>query len=96
MKLLTIDEIKQTALPIFKAAGINHSAIVGSYARGEENSKSDIDFLVTFPNNTTLMDIVRLKRVLENTLNKEVDLISMNALSPMIKDSLIANQYPIL
>ncbi len=96
MKIITVSEIKQIALPIFQEEGIHHSAIVGSYARGEENAESDIDFLVTFPSKTTLMDVTRLKRLLENALQKEVDIISTNAVSPMIKESLIADQYSII
>ena len=96
MKQLTIDEIKEKAVPILKEAGISKSALFGSYVRGEEKENSDIDILVAFPKDTTLIDVVHLKRRLEDHLDKKVDLVSYNAISPLIKDSILKYQYPLL
>lgn len=96
MRQLTIDEIKQKAVPLLKSAGITKSAIFGSYVRGDANETSDIDFLVGFPAEATLLDVVRLQRMLEESLQKKVDLVSYNAISPLIKDSIFKHQYPLL
>lgn len=96
MQQLSIDEIKQKAIPVLKNAGITKSAIFGSYVRGDANEASDIDFLIGFPEEATLLDFVRLKRELEESLQKNVDLVSYNAISPLIKDSIFKHQYPLL
>ncbi len=96
MQQLTIDEIKEKAVPILKEAGISKSALFGSYVRGEEKENSDIDILVAFPEDTTLVDVANLKRRLEDHLDKKVDLVSYNAISPLIRDSILKYQYPLL
>ena len=96
MQKLTVDQIKEKAIPILKEAGITKSALFGSYVRGDENDSSDIDFLVGFPEDATLLDIVRLKRSLQENLQKRVDIVSYNAISPLIKDSILNHQYPLI
>lgn len=96
MQQLTLDEIKTKAIPILKEAGITKSALFGSYVRGDASENSDIDFLINFPTDTTLLDVVRLQRSLQENLQKKVDLVSYNAISPLIKDSIFKYQYPLL
>jgi len=96
MKQLTIDLIKQEAVPILKKAGIKRSSLFGSYVRGEQHENSDIDLLVEYPQNTTLFDIVKLKRNLEDVLGKSVDLVGYNVIKPRIKQFILSEQLPIL
>jgi uncharacterized protein len=96
MQQFTIDHIKHKAIPILKSAGITKSAIFGSYFRGDAKETSDIDFLIAFPEDTTLLDVVRLQRALEEQLQKKVDLVSYNAISPLLKDSILKYQYQLL
>lgn len=42
----TIDEIKTKALPIAIRYGVDELSLFGSYARGEADEKSDLDFLI--------------------------------------------------
>ena len=44
-KVYTIEEIKAKAIPIAKKYGVKKLSLFGSYARGEANSKSDLDFI---------------------------------------------------
>ena len=43
-KVYTIEEIKSKAVPIAKKYGVKKLSLFGSYARGEANKHSDIDF----------------------------------------------------
>lgn len=92
----TLEEIREKALPILKKAAIKKATLFGSYARGDNTEKSDIDILISFPESTTLLDVARLKRQLEDQLQKKVDLVSYNAISPLIRESILKNQYPVL
>lgn len=43
-KVYTIEEIKSKAIPIAKKYGVKKLSLFGSYARGDANKHSDIDF----------------------------------------------------
>ena len=42
----TIEEIKEKAIPIAKKYGVKTLWLFGSYARGEADSESDVDFII--------------------------------------------------
>ncbi len=44
--IYTIDEIKAKSIPIAQKYGIARLGLFGSYARGEQNERSDLDFLI--------------------------------------------------
>lgn len=91
-----VQEIKNKVLPILKEAEIKKAALFGSYVRGDNTEKSDIDILVAFPDSATLLDVAKLQRRLEENLLKKVDIVSYNAISPLIKESVLKYQYPLL
>lgn len=63
----------------------------GSYARGEQTPKSDIDVLVEFVegNSVDLFDFIELEDFLAQQLGIKVDLATMKALKPLIKDQIL-------
>jgi len=63
----------------------------GSYAREEQNEKSDVDILVEFsePNTIDLFDFIELEEFLSKQLGIKVDLVTKGALKPMIKDQIL-------
>ena len=63
----------------------------GSYARGEQKKKSDIDVIVEFsqPNTIDLFDFIELEDFLSKKLGVKVDLVTKSALKPMIKDQIL-------
>ena len=42
----TIDEIREKAVPIARKYGVRRLGLFGSYARGEADDESDLDFLI--------------------------------------------------
>ena len=44
--MFTVEEIKQKSLPIAKKYGVKKLSLFGSYARGDADENSDIDFLI--------------------------------------------------
>ena len=65
--------------------------VFGSFARGEQTPKSDIDILVEFfePNTIDLFDFIRLEEFLSRKLGTKVDLVTKRALKPLIKDQIL-------
>jgi uncharacterized protein len=63
-------------------------AIFGSYARGEAGAKSDIDILVRFARKKSLFEIVRIEGEIRKALRRNVDLVTENAVSPYLADTI--------
>lgn len=60
--------------------------IFGSYARDEADAQSDLDLLVELDYNQPIgLQFIGMKLDLEERLNKAVDLVSANGLSPRIR-----------
>ena len=61
----------------------------GSFARNEQTATSDVDILVEFtkPIGWELFD---LQDLLEQELNRKVDLITINALREQLKDDILS------
>ncbi|AEF95816.1 nucleotidyltransferase family protein [Methanotorris igneus] len=88
----TLNEIKKILLEhkqeLKEKYKVKSIAIFGSYARGEQTEKSDIDILVEFYEPIGLK-IVDLRDYLEEILNIKVDLITKNSIqNPYIKKSI--------
>ena len=65
--------------------------VFGSFARGEQTSKSDVDILVEFkkPNTIDLFDFIDLEDFLSRKLGVKVDLATRNALKPQLKEQIL-------
>jgi len=65
--------------------------IFGSYARGEQNTDSDIDLLVEFEDNTqNLYDLKQqLKAFFRDKLNLEVDICREKYIKPKFRNSIL-------
>lgn len=96
MQTLTIDTIKQKAIPVLKKAGVTRSALFGSYVRGEQQEHSDIDFLVEYPPHIDLFAIGELKENLEEALGKNVDLVGYSSIKTDLKKYILQEQLQIL
>lgn len=95
---MDIQTIKQKTIPILRRHGITKAAIFGSYARGEQSKKSDIDILIEYPpgSKKTLFDLIDLKEELKDALQKDIDLVTEKALSRLIKDAILREKQVIL
>ena len=65
--------------------------LFGSYVRGEQTEKSDLDVLVTFsePNNVDLFKFIELRLLLKDELGVNVDLIEKDTLKPRLKGQIL-------
>lgn len=60
--------------------------IFGSYARGEEGHKSDIDILVDFDKDANLFHLVGLSLFLEEKLHIPVDVVPYDSVREEMKE----------
>ncbi len=64
---------------------VNKAYLFGSRSRGEAEQDSDIDLLIELEDNVDLFQFISIKLQLEKLLNKKIDLVSANGVSPRIK-----------
>jgi predicted nucleotidyltransferase len=63
--------------------------IFGSYTRGKQKEKSDIDVLVEFSEPVGLFKFMDLEEYLQNLFGVKVDLVSRKALKPHIGERIL-------
>lgn len=89
---MTLNEILQNLAQQFTQLrakyGVSKLGVFGSYARGEATAASDVDVLVEF-SRPIGWEIVDLNDELEAVLQKPVDLVTVNALKPQLKDQIL-------
>lgn len=76
--MLTLENIVKLVKPIAKKYHVQEIYLFGSYARGEANVDSDLDFLVYGGENFKLTMIFALAEELRETLNKRVDVFEIH------------------
>ena len=69
--------------------------IFGSVIHGEDNAQSDIDMLVNFRPESSLLDHVALMQDLEELLGRKVDVVSEKALHWYIRDRVLKEAKPL-
>lgn len=89
---MNIEEIKIKAIPILRANGVEYAAVFGSAARGEARPDSDVDLLVRFGKDISLLDHIGAAYQLQDLLGRRVDLITEGSLIedaiPKVKEDL--------
>lgn len=82
----------EAAAPILKALAADHGytrlAVFGSVARHHARPDSDIDLIVEAPAGTSSFAFIRFKELVEQVLDREIDLIDYGGLKPRIDDDI--------
>ena len=74
--ILTIDEIRTKIRPICEQYRVEKVWLFGSYARGEAREDSDVDVYAETDRSVRLLDLIAFRLDVEETLGKEVDMIT--------------------
>ena len=65
---------------------VSELGIFGSFVRGEQRKRSDIDILVEFGELTDVFLLIDLEDYLRKILKKKVDLVRKGAIRPELKE----------
>lgn len=91
-----IERIKEKIIPVLKKQKITKAGIFGSYARGEQNNKSDVDILVEVNDGMGLIEFISLKMLIEKAIRKKIDLVEYNNIRKELKDRILKEEIPII
>ena len=89
----TIEDIRRLRPEIMALARkyrAHKVSVFGSCVRGEMDADSDIDFLVDFEEEYSLLDHAGLLVGLEDLLGCKVDVVPRRALKPFLRDTVIS------
>ena len=91
-----VESIKKKIVPLLKEHKITKAGIFGSFARGEQKKKSDIDILVEIPDNRSLTEVIGLKLLLEKNLRRKVDLVEYELIRKELRESILSDEIQII
>ena len=86
---------RQEILRIAASYGAAELRLIGSVARGEARPDSDIDLLVSWDPETSLLDHAGLMLELEELLGRKVDIASDGWLKPGVRESVYREAVPL-
>jgi|SRR3989344_7833002 len=91
-----IEKIKPIILSILRKYKIKKAGIFGSYVRGDQKKGSDIDILVKYPIGMGGFKFVAMAQELEDKLEKKIDLVTYDYISPYLKKYILEEEVRIL
>jgi len=90
-----LKKLKPTIVKILKANGIKKAGIFGSFARGEQKKRSDIDILIQ-PAKGMGLKFIGLGLELEKKLGRKVDLLTYKSIHPYLKNQILSDEVRII
>jgi len=93
---MELEGLKDKIIPILRRNDVRRAAVFGSLARGEQTKDSDIDILVEFKGERSLLDLAGLRIELEEALQRKVDVLTYNSLHRLLKDRILQEERVIL
>jgi len=85
-----IRAIKKRKKVLEERYNVKEIGIFGSYVRGEQTEKSDVDILVDFYELPDVFDLLKLERSLRGTLKCRVDVVRKQAIRKELRDKILS------
>ena len=104
MKKLTVHKTPLQLLPMLRQRlpelheryGVRALWLFGSYVRGEQRRRSDLDVLVEFDDRPlSLLQFIALQHYLSDLLQVKVDLVEKETLKPAIGRHILSEAIPV-
>ncbi len=83
------EKLKNMQPELHEKYGVLKIGVFGSFSRGEEVGDSDIDILVEFDKDIDIFEYIDLRDFLSENLSRKVDLVTKDAIKPLIKDDIM-------
>jgi len=82
-------KIKASKEIIRKRYHVKKIGIFGSFVRGEQRKKSDIDIVVVLSEPIGFFEFIRLENYLSRKLGRKVDLLTKEGIKPAVKKDIL-------
>lgn len=86
---------RDTIRHLVEQAGMANPRVFGSVLHGDDKDGSDLDLLVDPAPKTSLLDVVRVQRLIETVVQVRVDLLTPGDLPPKFRDRVVAEAMPL-
>lgn len=96
--MTTFEQLASHRAELMRAAAAHLATnvrVFGSVARGDDRPDSDIDFLVEFDPNASLLDLIGLKQDIEAILGRQADVVTPNGVSPFLRERILREARPL-
>ena len=90
-----IKKIKRRKNQLFQKYNLSEIGLFGSFVRGEQTKKSDLDVLVEFNKTPDLFKFLELEGDLEDYLKLKVDLVRKKAIRKELRSQILNEVVPI-
>lgn len=95
MGIEQIKSLKHEIMTLAAKRGAIQVSVFGSVARGDADSRSDVDFLVKMEPGRSLMDLGGLLEDLKKLLSCDVDVVTAEGLRPRIREEVLRQAIPL-
>jgi len=85
-----IEAIKKRKNVLKEKYNVKEIGIFGSYVRGEQTEKSDVDILVDFYELPDVFNLLKLERSLRGILKCKVDVVRKQAIRKELRDQILS------
>ena len=96
---MTLDELRREKriqiLSLAQRHGASNVRVFGSVARGFATDTSDVDLLVDFSPERSLLDQVALSQDLQKLLGCRVDVVEPGGVSPYLAEAILSEAIPL-
>lgn len=90
-----IEALVERIRPILQEHDVRRAGLFGSVVRGEAGTDSDVDVLVELPPEASILDLVALKRDLEEELERAVDVVEYGTEHPRLRETIRGEEVAI-
>jgi len=90
-----VEEHRPEILAAASSCGARNVRVFGSTARGQDDERSDIDFVVSLEPGRTLIDLTRFELRLERLLGRRVDVVTDDSLLEPIRSTALKEAMPV-
>jgi len=90
-----LEQHRDSVKAIVAAHHATGARVVGSVARGDDRPGSDVDLLVEFSDEASLLDEVGLRVALTDLLRVRVDVIAADSLREPLRSRMLAEAVPV-
>lgn len=94
-KIYSIEEIKNTIIPVLEPLGVEKIAVFGSYAKGEARINSDVDLIVKLPDQFDAIQYIEAEDEIKRILNKNIEVLEYRCIADYMKDSILSGSVVI-